>query len=90
MGKAKGNYTLIDSKRVSIVMPAYNEEAVIGTMIDRLGRIREVDEIVVVDDGSNDGTPQAVAAYPHVKLVRHPYNIGNGAAIKSGIRAAAM
>jgi glycosyltransferase involved in cell wall biosynthesis len=88
MGKAKGNYTLIDSKRVSIVMPAYNEEAVIGTMIDRLGRIREVDEIVVVDDGSNDGTPQAVAAYPHVKLVRHPYNIGNGAAIKSGIRAA--
>jgi glycosyltransferase involved in cell wall biosynthesis len=74
--------------RVSVVMPAYNEEAIIGAMLDRVRAIKEVDEIIVVDDGSKDNTPQVVAAYEGVRLVRHPYNIGNGAAVKSGIRAA--
>jgi len=79
---------VIDSQGVSVVMPAYNEEAVIGALLERVGALNQVDEIVVVDDGSQDNTPAVVAAYPKVRLVRHPYNIGNGAAIKSGIRAA--
>ncbi len=79
---------MIDSLRVSIVIPAYNEVAVIGSILDRVRAVTEVDEIIVVDDGSSDGTPEAVAAHTDVHLIRHPYNIGNGAAVKSGIRAA--
>lgn len=72
--------------RISIVMPAYNEEAVIGTMIDQL-HLDHYYEIIVVDDGSKDQTA-AVAERHGARVVRHPYNIGNGAAVKSGIRAA--
>ncbi|MEO8610760.1 MAG: glycosyltransferase family 2 protein [Chloroflexota bacterium] len=79
---------MIDSLRVSVVMPAYNEEAVIGAILDRLHALNVVDEIIVVDDGSKDKTPQVAATYESVRVVRHPYNMGNGAAVKSGIRAA--
>jgi glycosyltransferase involved in cell wall biosynthesis len=73
---------------VSVVMPAYNEEAVIGSILERLGSIEAICEIVVVDDGSRDRTAEIAANYPVVRVVRHPYNMGNGAAVKSGIRAA--
>lgn len=79
---------MIASLRVSVVMPAYNEVEVIGSILDRVRAIKAVDEIIVVDDGSSDGTQAAVATHTDVHLVRHPYNIGNGAAVKSGIRAA--
>ncbi len=72
--------------RVSIVMPAYNEEAVIGQVLDTL-RAAGYYELIVVDDGSRDSTGQVAAAHG-ARVVRHPYNIGNGAAVKSGIRAA--
>jgi glycosyltransferase involved in cell wall biosynthesis len=70
------------------VIPAYNEEAVIGAILMSLKSIPDVDEIIIVDDGSSDRTNEVVASFPHVRLICHPYNIGNGAAIKSGIRAA--
>lgn len=72
--------------RISIVMPAYNEEAVIGKVIDEL-HDGNYFEIIVVDDGSTDKTAE-VAELHGARVVRHPYNIGNGAAVKSGIRAA--
>lgn len=75
-----------EKRRVSIVMPAYNEEAVIGRVIDQL-RQNHYHEIIVVDDGSKDRTIE-VAREHGARIVRHPYNIGNGAAVKSGIRAA--
>jgi glycosyltransferase involved in cell wall biosynthesis len=74
------------TQRVSIVLPAYNEEQVIGAVLDAL-RDEDYYEIIVVDDGSKDGTAQ-VAREHGVKVIRHPYNIGNGAAVKTGIRAA--
>jgi glycosyltransferase involved in cell wall biosynthesis len=52
---------LIDSLRVSVVMPAYNEESIIGAILDRVRAVKEVDEIIVVDDGSKDNTPQVAA-----------------------------
>ena len=71
--------------RISIVIPAYNEQGIIGPVLDQLrGRYHE---IIVVDDGSTDGTPEEAEAHG-ARVVRHPYNIGNGAAIKSGVRAA--
>lgn len=74
--------------RVSVIMPAYNEEAVIDAILSEVEQQPQVDEIIVVDDGSTDQTAQKVKEHPRVQLVQHPYNIGNGAAVKSGIRAA--
>ncbi|MEW6752661.1 MAG: glycosyltransferase family 2 protein [Candidatus Latescibacterota bacterium] len=78
---------------LSVVIPAYNEaEAigpVLGRLVEHLGGLGLTWEIVVVSDGSTDGTAQAVrGADPRIRLVEHPYNLGNGAAVKSGIRHA--
>jgi glycosyltransferase involved in cell wall biosynthesis len=79
---------VFNSQHVSVVIPAYNEEGVIGAVLSQVEQQPQVDEIIVVDDGSSDHTVEAVSAYPQVRLIQHPYNIGNGAAVKSGIRAA--
>lgn len=73
---------------ISVVMPAYNEAGVIGKVLEEVLAIDAVTEVIVVNDGSTDDTAREVQAYPQVKLVSHPYNIGNGAAVKSGIREA--
>jgi len=73
---------------VSIVIPVFNEAHVLGAVIEK---IRALDlaqaEIIVIDDGSTDGSAE-VALNAGASVIRHPYNIGNGAAVKSGIRAA--
>jgi glycosyltransferase involved in cell wall biosynthesis len=73
--------------KVSVVIPAYNEALVIGKVIKDLKKIKEVSEILVVDDGSTDGTKNA-AENAGAKVIRHPYNKGNGASVKTGIRKA--
>jgi glycosyltransferase involved in cell wall biosynthesis len=73
--------------KVSVVIPAYNEALVIGKVIKDLKKIKEVSEILVVDDGSTDGTKNA-AENAGAKVIRHPYNKGNGASVKTGIRQA--
>lgn len=77
---------------VSIVIPAYNEAAAIGPTIEAIHQMMvqtHLDgEIIIVDDGSKDGTGDVAAASPHVRLFRHPQNKGYGAALKTGIRQA--
>ena len=73
--------------KVSIVIPAFNESQTIGELIQTLQQRYPDFEIVVIDDGSDDNTAE-VASDAGGIVFRHPYNIGNGAAIKSGIRAA--
>lgn len=78
-----------DFASVSVIIPAYNEEAGIARTLTTLTAhplLRDV-EIIVVDDGSTDCTAGVVAALPGVKLVRHLYNRGYGSAIATGARA---
>ena len=72
----------------SIIVPVYNEAENLKRLLGQIHSLRLPDsEIIVVDDGSNDGSA-AVAMAAGANVVRHPYNIGNGAAVKSGMRAA--
>jgi glycosyltransferase involved in cell wall biosynthesis len=73
---------------VSIVLPVFNEAAGLAELI---GKIHDLKlpraEVIVVDDGSSDQSAE-IALSAGANVIRHPYNIGNGAAIKSGMRAA--
>lgn len=74
--------------KLSVILPAFNEEAVIGDVIERLEKEFSGEaEIIVVNDGSGDRTAE-IAAEKGAKVISHAYNIGNGAAVKTGIRHA--
>jgi glycosyltransferase involved in cell wall biosynthesis len=83
--------------KLSLVIPAWNEEDGISAIMQRVLAVGPalsqvgVDalELIVVDDGSKDRTAQIVSATPGVRLVQHPHNRGYGAALKSGFNAAA-
>ena len=71
----------------SVVIPAYNEGHVVASLVAALRSAAPWREILVVDDASTDDTgPSAASA--GARVIRHPYNKGNGAAVKSGIRHA--
>jgi glycosyltransferase involved in cell wall biosynthesis len=71
----------------SIVIPAFNEERTISRIIEEIRELPTDHEILVVDDGSTDGTAEAARA-AGATVIRHPYNIGYGAAIRKGVRQA--
>jgi glycosyltransferase involved in cell wall biosynthesis len=81
---------------ISVVLPAYNEEANVGQAVHRAMQAVSAHtsdyEVIVVDDGSRDRTPEVVQAiredHPQVRLVRHEVNRGYGGALRSGFEAA--
>ena len=79
-------------EEVSVIIPAYNEKEGILRVVESLRLLKERHgprwEIIVVDDGSTDGTPEIVRNLEDVILIQHPFNRGYGAAIKTGIRHA--
>ncbi|MFI5183234.1 MAG: glycosyltransferase family 2 protein [Vicinamibacteria bacterium] len=78
---------MADPRDVSVVIPAFNEEEGIASVVRRVLERHTWREVLVVDDGSTDGTAASAAA-AGARVVRHPYNKGNGAAVKTGIREA--
>jgi glycosyltransferase involved in cell wall biosynthesis len=70
---------------IGAVIPAYQEGGRIGEVVRRA--LAFVDQVVVVDDGSTDGTAEEARA-AGARVVRHPTNLGKGQAIRTGIRAA--
>src|SRR6476469_7668235 len=75
------------SYTLTIIIPAYNEGDAVGAVIAKTRALRPDAEILVVDDGSKDNTAEAALA-AGARVVRHPYNKGNGAAVKTGLRNA--
>lgn len=77
--------------RISVIIPVLNEGEVIGKVINNIravvNTLDEYNEIIVIDDGSSDNTAEA-AREAGARVLQHPYNIGNGASIKTGIRHA--
>ncbi len=84
--------TTMSDHGLSMIIPAYNEEAGLNHSLDMLlATLATLDiawEVIVVNDGSSDRTVEIASAYPQVRLVSHPVNIGYGNALKTGILTA--
>ena len=76
-----------NERKFSIVIPAFNEEVGLNTILPTLKQLYANAEIIVVNDGSTDNT-QSICEGHSVTVVAHPYKMGNGASIKNGARHA--
>ena len=70
----------------TVIIPAYNEEAVIAQVLQDLGKPEGCQEILVIDDGSSDQTAE-IARKNGATVIVHRINKGYGAALKTGLRA---
>lgn len=77
---------MTSDRRLSVVIPCFNEERTIRTLIDQVLRSPVVAEVVVVDDGSTDGSRTELAGLedPRVRIILHERNQGKGAALRTG------
>lgn len=71
---------------LSVIIPVYNEEKTIETVLKNVLKVKEIDEIVVVNDGSTDGTKKILDKQKHKKLkIFHKSNGGKGSAVREGL-----
>lgn len=76
---------------LSVVIPVYNEKNTLGEILRRVQATGLANEILIVDDGSTDGTREVLAEFPPqpgVRVLLHPRNLGKGAAVRTGIQQA--
>src|SRR5580704_9778963 len=82
-------FPLARHPRVSVVVASYQAERTLKACLDSLERLNYPDyEVILVDDGSTDSTPQIAAAHPQIRCLRHPQNLGLSVARNTGIEAA--
>lgn len=84
--------------KLSVIIPAYNEEKTIGSILDRIGQVQLPNgmekELIIVDDHSSDGTASFIEKYNEehpdagIRFLRHERNSGKGAALRTGIEHA--
>jgi glycosyltransferase involved in cell wall biosynthesis len=77
--------------KISVIIPAYNEKNTIQEIVRRVQAMKMVDEIIIVDDGSTDGTRDLISNMDgknNVRIILHEKNQGKGAAVRTGISAA--
>ncbi|MBC8155350.1 MAG: glycosyltransferase family 2 protein, partial [Bacteroidetes bacterium] len=75
-------------KTLSVVMPVYNEQPTLATIIDKVLAVPFVKELIIVNDCSTDQSADILDSYRHIpsiKVIHHPHNRGKGAAIRTGI-----
>ena len=72
---------MTEGRKVTVVIPAFDEEETIGDVVARIRRVGPDFEILVVDDGSTDRTAER-ARESGATVIRNPYNLGNGASVK--------
>lgn len=77
----------MSTMKVTVVIPAYNESGALPTLVEEIRKAPAGYEVLVVDDGSTDQTGETLKSHG-VRVIRHPYNMGYGAALKTGIRHA--
>ena len=87
-----GIFTLPEGFRLSVVVPVFNEATTVAKIVTRVQATGLPLEIILVNDGSSDGTSEALAALvdeqPQVRVIHHECNRGKGAAIRTGFAAA--
>jgi glycosyltransferase involved in cell wall biosynthesis len=78
--------------KLSVVIPVYNERETVEELLNRVQAVNLAEEIIVVDDGSTDGTREILKSidqsYENMNLILHERNQGKGAAVRSGIEIA--
>ncbi|MEL7673112.1 MAG: glycosyltransferase family 2 protein [Chloroflexota bacterium] len=77
--------------KLSVIIPCYNERTTVATVVDRVRAVGLAHEIIVVDDGSTDGTREVLAELDprdDLKIILHDHNQGKGAAVRTGFKAA--
>jgi glycosyltransferase involved in cell wall biosynthesis len=92
-GREQWEHGLTDSAElISIVIPMYNEREAIGPELELIENTMQAHgrphEILVVDDGSTDGSAEIVQQWPNVRMIQHPFNRGVGAARTTGLKNA--
>mgnify|MGYP003381764275 CR=1 FL=1 len=86
-----GGEAIVDEVELTVVIPVYNEPVTVFEIVDRVRALPISKQIVVVDDGSTDGTSQALerlSGLPDVVVLRHTINRGKGAALQTGFQYA--
>lgn len=75
--------------KLSVIIPVYNERETIHQILERVAAVSVEKEIIVVDDGSSDGTSESLAdsRLGDLRFLRHPRNRGKGAAVRTGLAA---
>lgn len=71
--------------KLAVIIPVYNEVRTIAEIIRRVKAVPMEKEIIVVDDGSDDGTEKIIRQIPGLKFIRHETNRGKGAAVRTGL-----